>query len=528
MLENRKLIMGKRSNRSNAAPSSIGSKSASTSYDSSGIVLPVVNPLDIVYLCHKMEAAKKSPYTAKDGTPRYQRQVTKWIRQEAELSGYLWPYCGEVGYNMTKTPPTPLTSKNEPHRPSNYPLSQFRMVFREYRRINKFGDPEGSYLFDFRGAETVDPMVSKTELENTLTLKRSGDNDIVEGYRTINPIVANERFPNGRGMIRIPDIIKKKDHSLLGKEGYSPNNIDTVIEVKFPRDYLSDAQKRDYLIIASGDRNKFRLMTLKQCKYRRRGKKEAEEMLAKAKADPIFQVIGETALTNPQHVLSIEQQIQMEYDAFSKHVIKWVKKQEVEYSRPQLLARDNTNREALEQVFKRYEQHHEQVINAPLATVGVAVIGAMTAAMPFMASSAESVATATVTRSGDKVIELFPIIRTTVFAGAVAANSERLAAKEKSTNSYVFENNIQLTYYADFDKQERLKYQDDRLIEIDYRYKKNIGQIKPIMDIEDDSMQARQNRDKYRLDERGRKVHYYPARQQFYYYFTPGDEPSDD
>lgn len=160
--------------------------------------------------------------------------------------------------------------------------------------------------------------------------------------------------------------------------------------------------------------------------------------------------------------------------------------------------------------------------------MGVAVIGAMTAAMPFMASSAESVATATVTRSGDKVIELFPIIRTTVFAGAVAANSERLAAKEKSTNSYVFENNIQLTYYADFDKQERLKYQDDRLIEIDYRYKKNIGQIKPIMDIEDDSMQARQNRDKYRLDERGRKVHYYPARQQFYYYFTPGDEPSDD
>ncbi len=48
------------------------------------------------------------------------------------------------------------------------------------------------------------------------------------------------------------------------------------------------------------------------------------------------------------------------------------------------------------------------------------------------------------------------------------------------------------------------------------------------MDIEDDSMQARQNRDKYRLDERGRKVHYYPARQQFYYYFTPGDEPTSD
>ncbi|MCX8587158.1 MULTISPECIES: hypothetical protein [unclassified Gilliamella] len=454
--------------------------------------------------------------------------MTKWIRQEAELAGYKWPYCGEVGYNMTRTPPIPLTSKNEPHRPSNFPLSQFRVVFREYREINTYGDPEGSYLFDFSGADTIDPMVSKTELENTLALKRSGDNDIVEDYRTINPKVAKDRFPNGRGMIRIPDIIKKKDHRLLGEEGYSPNNIDTVIEVKFPGDTLSRYQQEDYLIIASNNRNKFRLMTLEQCEYRRRGKKEEEEMLTKAKADPIFQVVGETALTNPQQVLSIEQQIQMEYDAFSKHVIKWIKQQEVEYSRPQIFAQDNTNREALEQGWKRYEQHHEQVVNAPLAAVGVAIIGAMTAGMSFMASSAESLAAATVTRSGAKVIELFPIIRTTVIAGGVAANAERLAAKEKSTNSYILENNNQLTYYADFDKQEHLKYQDDRLIEIDYRYQKNIGQIKPIMDIEDDSMQARQNRDKYRLDERGRKIHYYPARQQFYYYFIPGDEPSDD
>lgn len=109
-----------------------------------------------------------------------------------------------------------------------------------------------------------------------------------------------------------------------------------------------------------------------------------------------------------------------------------------------------------------------------------------------------------------------------------AASAERLAAQEKNSNSYVLEKNNQLTYYPDFSKQERLKYRDDRLIEIDYRYQKNIGQINPIMDIEDDSMQARQNRDKYRLDERGRKVHYYPARQQFYYYFTPGDEPTSD
>ena len=523
--------MDKGSGKSTAQPSSIGSKSTSTRYNSSGSgkVLPVVNPFDICYLCWKMEAAQKSPYIAKNGTHRYQRQVTKWIRQDAVLASYQFPYCGEVGYNMTTTPPTALTSQNEAHRPSNFPLSQFRIIYREYRKTNLYGDPEGSYLIDFRGVDVADPMVSKTELENTLTFKRSRDNDIVEVYRNLNPDVANERFPNGRGMIRIPDVIKKKDYLLLGQEGYNPSNIDTVIEVKFPGDRLSREQRIDYTTIASGDPNKFRLITLKQCEYRRRGKKEEEEMLAKAKADPIFQVVGKTALTNPQQVLSIEQQIQMEYDAFSKHVIKWVKQQEIEYSRPQIFAQDNTNQEARMQAWKKYEQYHEQVVNAPLAAVGVATIGSMTASTALVVSSAESVAvaTVTVTRSGAKVIELLPIIRaTTVVGGGVAA--ERLAAQEKTSNSYILEMNNQLIYYPDLAEQERLKYQDDRLIEIDYRYHKLFGQIKSPITIEDDSSQSKQVRDRYRIGERGRKIHYYPYRQQFYYYFTPGDEPSDD
>lgn len=522
--------MGKGSGKfATGKPSSVGSISTLTSYDASGTMLPVVHPFDIVYLCWKMEAAKKKPYICKDNRPRYQREVTKWIREDAKLAGYRFPYCGEVGYDMTATPPKALTSKKEKFRPSTWPISQYRVISREYRETNLYGDPVGSYLIDFSSVDVVDPMVSKTQLENTLSFKRSKDNDIVEVYRTLNPKVANERFPNGRGMIRIPDVIKKKDHLLLGQEGYNPSNIDTVIEVKFPGDRLSEEQREDYLVIASNNLDKFRLMTLRQCEFRRRRGKEEEEMLANAKADPLFQIVGETAMTNPIRALSIEQEIQMEYDAFSKHVIKWIKQQEVEYSRPQLLAQDNTNREALEQGIKRYAQHHEQVVNAPLAAVGVAIIGSMTTGMPFLASSAESVTTATITSSeGGKLIELLPIIRATTVVGVGAASAERLAAQEKNSNSYVLEKNNQLTYYPDFSKQERLKYQDDRLIEIDYRYQKNIGQINPIMDIEDDSMQARQNRDKYRLDERGEKVHYYPARQQFYYYFTPGDEPTSD
>lgn len=91
-----------------------------------------------------------------------------------------------------------------------------------------------------------------------------------------------------------------------------------------------------------------------------------------------------------------------------------------------------------------------------------------------LASSAESVTTATITSlEGGKLIELLPIIRATTVVGVGAASAERLAAQEKNSNSYVLEKNNQLTYYPDFSKQERLKYQDDRLIEIDYRYQKN-------------------------------------------------------
>lgn len=521
-------MMGKGSGNSKiATPSSAGTKSSSTNYDPSGTILPVTNPIDIVYLCHKMEAAKKFPYECKDGSFRYQRQVTEWIRADAVNLGYKFPYCGEVGYDMTLTPPRAITSRTEEFRPSTWPISQYRVILREYRETNLYGDPVGSYLLDFRGVEVADPLVSKTELENTLSFKRSKDNYIVEDYRTLDPDIAAERFPNGRGMIRIPDVIKKLDYLLLGKEGYSPNNIDTVIEVKFPGDRLSREQRIDYTKIASNKREKFRLMTLKQCEYRRRRSKEEEEILANAKADPLYQVVGESAMANPTLALSIEQKMQMEYYAFSKHVIKWINQQKIEYSRPQMFAQDdNSNRQALQQAWQRYEQHHDMVLNAPLAAVGVAAIGSM-AAVPLVASSAESLTVATVTRSGAEVIKFVPITRTAIIAGGGIV-SEQLAAQNKPTNSYVLENNNQLTYYANFTEQEQLKYQDDRLIEIDYRYKKQLGQMAPLLDMENDSTHARQNRDKYRIDEYGRKIHYYPYRQQFYYYFTPGDEPTID
>ena len=522
--------MNGKSNKKTAKPTSAGSVTATTRNDASelGTVLPVVHLVDIFYLCNKMRAAKNSPYICKtNNTPRYQRQVTMWIRQDAASFGYQFPYCGEVGYNMTTEPPTPLMSKSEPSRPSYWPVSKYQMIYREYREANIYGDPTGGYRFDFGGVNVVDSMVNKTTLENELSLKRSRDNDIEKAYRTINPKVANERFPNGRGMIRIPDVIKKKDHTLTGEKGYHPDNIDTVIEIKFPGDTLSTYQAQDYLKIAGDDPDKLRLMTLKQCEFRNRKDKE-EEMLAKAKADPLYQTVGETAMANTKLALSIEQRMQLEYDAIYKHIIKWVKQQEIEYSRPQLVAIVDVNQKMYEEAWRRYQERAEMVMAGPLAAVGVASAGAVGGALAVGTSAAEIATTATVVRNGTTVVEFIPLTKAAI--ATVGAASLPIAAKQITTNNYVFERNGQLTYYPEFNEQEKLKYQDDRLIEIDYRYQQNSRFDKKginIINIVDDSDVTKENRDRIRIDEYHREIHYYPYRQQFYYYFTPGDEPTD-
>ncbi|MFQ0995536.1 hypothetical protein ACGH6Q_11060 [Gilliamella sp. BG2] len=76
----------------------------------------------------------------------------------------------------------------------------------------------------------------------------------------------------------------------------------------------------------------------------------------------------------------------------------------------------------------------------------------------------------------------------------------------------------------------RLKYEDDRLIEIDYRYqqKYHFNKLESLLLFEDDSTSTKQSRDRVRVSKNERLIHYYPYRQQFYYYFTPGDEPTTD
>ncbi len=85
-----------------------GAARGSTKADVSGQVLPVTNPLDLWYLCEKARYAKANPYRRTgDEAPMYQRTVALLVRADNEMFEYRWPYCAEVGYDMTKAPRPP-------------------------------------------------------------------------------------------------------------------------------------------------------------------------------------------------------------------------------------------------------------------------------------------------------------------------------------------------------------------------------------------------------------------------------------
>lgn len=504
---------------STATPSSTGRKSNSTKITGSGTILPVVEPLDLGYLCLIMQAAKKNPFIAKNGTPRYQREVTRWIRAQCELMSYQFLYCGEVGYNMTKSPPVPIMSSEQKWRPSTFPLSKYQMIYRNYRNLNTFGDPIGGYKFEFKSFTLIEPLVSKTELENTYRLQRSKNNTLSGSYRALPTNIATKYFPNGRGMLRIPDVIRRKDPSMLYKSGFATSNIETVIEIKFPGDRLSFEQHRDYLIIANNDDNNLRLMTLDRCEWRRRGGKEQEEMLAKAKADPMFSSVGESALHHPPpNYKSIEAQIHADYLAIQSQAKKWIEEMESSL-RYQMVAIDSTNEDNLRQGWKNYIEYSDMVLNAPIALTGLVAAG--TAATVALGTEVAVTSTTVITRAGAPVLRLSPITKVTITGIAANAVSFELAAKENMNSYYFLDKMGQITLInKDSINHDEMKNKDDRLVEIDYRGKEGNILYKRALDPDANEVSY--------YDERRKKIHYYPERYEYYYYFEPGEEPKVD
>ncbi|WP_312436387.1 hypothetical protein [Achromobacter sp.] len=229
----------------------------------------MTNPLDLWYLCEKARYASANPYRrANDKAPMYQRTVALMIRADNELFEYRWPYCAEVGYDMTKTPPAPVMSKRQPHRPSSFPLSQ-------YKRISRRQFPQYSSL------EVVVDLLGLKELEQIIPVPLPPD---VE-----NGIWQDIQQPPTSPM-RIPDVVRVVNHTMGGAPQYSQPNLASVIEMKFGMDSLSDDQRFAYEDIA-GDSEKFRLLHADRCNSA--DKRQRREWMTAAQNEPVYKPVSQ-------------------------------------------------------------------------------------------------------------------------------------------------------------------------------------------------------------------------------------------
>ncbi|PJI54307.1 hypothetical protein CTI14_16950, partial [Methylobacterium radiotolerans] len=189
-------------------------------------------------------------------------------RADNELFEYRWPYCAEVGYDMTKTPPSPIMSKKQPHRPSSFPLSQ-------YKRISSRQFPQYSSVeveVDLLGLDELEEMVP-------MPLPSNIEEGIWQDVQRGEP-----------GQFRIPDVVRVIDHTIGGKSQYSSPNLAGVIEMKFGGDTLSKEQKKAYERIA-GDNSKFRLLHTDRCD--RADRRQRREWMTAAQHEPVYKPVSQ-------------------------------------------------------------------------------------------------------------------------------------------------------------------------------------------------------------------------------------------
>jgi len=209
------------------APKGRVSGRSTTKTTSPGREVGLDDPFDRDYICDKFcSCGEKTDIVDKLGRQLKQRCVTKRIQLDEEMIGRLaWRYKAEVGYYMTK-PVRPIMSKDQRNRPSRFPIGR------------AVGD--GLMLRDLEGKMQ-------------------------------------------KGMLRIPDVtilkITGAEIEVMRASGIIdwarfrpvPQNIDTILEIKFPGDKLSEGQIRDYPKIAGAD--KFRILESGDCDCKRRGRR---------------------------------------------------------------------------------------------------------------------------------------------------------------------------------------------------------------------------------------------------------------
>ncbi|MBD2792534.1 VRR-NUC domain-containing protein [Xenorhabdus szentirmaii] len=243
-----------------------------------GAVAPVTNPLDLWYLCEKVNYAIKNPKKRSDGQMMYQRVVTQLIRKDDRAFNYHFPYIGEVGYDMTQSPPKPIMSRRNPNWPSTFPLSKFHAIKKGYGyRLRGLG------LSDVE-VQRILELLTSGELESLLSPEMRQQHGAAKPL----PNELEQLIKGQKGLFRIPDVVRIKNIMLAGKLAFSQENIHTVIEIKFPGDRLTPEQRVAYVDIAGG-RMKFRLLETGVCQV---DDKRKREWIRDAKKEPVYVPVG--------------------------------------------------------------------------------------------------------------------------------------------------------------------------------------------------------------------------------------------
>jgi hypothetical protein len=413
-------------------------RKSTTRPNTDGAVLPVTNPLDLWYLCQKAGYAEKYPLKNSNGSPMYQRTVTQWVRKDGEFFGWHFPYYGEVGFDMTRSPPRAIMSRKDGNRPSRMPLSQYESLIDRYSVLQstKVG--------------VIDALLTKQYLEDNLSpadFERA--NQIVQVARTdIFGKTTGSRRIQVPGLLRIPDVIRVKDRLAKGAERYAPGNLEFVIEMKFSGDSLSAEQDRDYRKIAGGDSGKFRLMNTGTCKIerqRRRGWLEEAR-----RTEPVFKDVRVSGPVPTARAMALQDSVGeislLIGDIEEEHqkVRRILQPASIPANVPQMHAVDPAADRRTEEQHQHTRTSLELALAAPMAAaaVGTAIVGGSTL-LTGGVTLGEG-ATVVATQSGGKLIQ-FPVGRIVAGTAANAAIFEAAAAPTQSgagaltTSSEVFD-----------------------------------------------------------------------------------------
>jgi hypothetical protein len=343
-----------------------------------GVVLPVMDPLDLWYLCEKASYAKATPYKrAKDGYPMYQRTVSQLVRRDNEAFKYRFPYCGEVGFDMSKSPPQPIMSKREPHRPSNFPLSQYQQL-------------RNRHFEQLASMRVETDLLSKANLEQMLSPTPSTTGGIlwVDGQKT------------PRVLLRIPDVLRLRAFGNPSKSQYSQNNLVSVIEMKFPGDRLTRDQQTAYEDIA-GDYRKLRLLETTNCDSS--DKQKWRDWVRSSESEPVYKPVGQVMSLASRASAARHKLLVGHIDAEHAAARLRLETQLVAAGTPVMIA--SPDERAIQAQNRRAAAGIEIALAAPFVAIGAAMVS-----MAATPSAATTKATALVANAGGHSIRFKPFI----------------------------------------------------------------------------------------------------------------------